>query len=154
MTPTPIQPTLILAQEDPGPKRLVDAETRDISDAFVNQTDSVIPVELLIAAIGLLLIVVALISAFRFWKSRHDNPHPLLVFHRLAKTAQLTLREQWLLYRIARRQALPSPITLLVSPRTLRLHANAYARGLNENAAKRCDQVVAALSQHLFGSRS
>ena len=69
--------------------------------------------------------------ALQHWlRKRGREPQPVAVFHAVARRLGLSWAEQWLLLRIARAQALPSPLTLLLSRRTLRVHAGRWAAEL------------------------
>lgn len=106
--------------------------------------------EWLLIAVGLVLFAIGVVSLRTWWKTRHLRSSPLLVFNRVAAACGLSLGDRVLLWRIARQQALPTPLTLLLSPTTLRHHARAYAdaRGFAGRAALM--QRVATLRRRLF----
>ncbi|MEM6394199.1 MAG: hypothetical protein AAF797_15645 [Planctomycetota bacterium] len=139
---------------EPNSPRLIEAETRDIARHITDGTAATLPIDFLVAAVGLLLAGLAAFSAIRWYRNRHKNPHPLLIFRSAAKSAGLTLADQFALFQLAKARQLPSPITLLVSARTLRLHAAAqtqlqYAR--RPAAAARLEQRLAGIHRRLFG---
>lgn len=96
---------------------------------------------------GILLSFV-LLWAWRWWRAR-PGASALLTYLRLAGLARLSWGEAALLWRIARQQELPTPITLLVSRSTLGRHARAYARqpGVDRAAVLR---RAASLRRRLF----
>ena len=101
-------------------------------------------------AIGALLVLLAIIAMTRWWRTRHLRSNPLLVFNQVAAELELPLRQRWLLFRIARQQALPSPLTLLLSPRTMRLHARAYAADKRVGRRLQIMQRVAQMRRQLY----
>lgn len=74
--------------------------------------------------------VLGAVALSRWLRTRGQGPQPLGVFRTVARAAGLSLAEQWLLVRVARAEALPSPLTLLLSRQTLRVHATRYAAAL------------------------
>jgi hypothetical protein len=87
-----------------------------------------IPVGWTLLGLGLIVLAVGGVATVRWVRRRHERPRPLAVFGQLARLAGLSLGDQWLLWRIARQQALPGPATLLLSTRTLRVHGVAFVR--------------------------
>ncbi|MEM1213010.1 MAG: hypothetical protein AAGI68_12030 [Planctomycetota bacterium] len=139
---------------EPNSPRLIEAETNEISQAITDGTAATLPVDLLVAAVGLLLVGLAAFSAIRWYRNRHDNPHPLLIFRRAANSAGLSLYDQLALVRLAKARQLPSPITLIVSARTLRLHTAAHAQARSarsQAAADRLEQHLTRIHRQLFG---
>ncbi|MEM6553623.1 MAG: hypothetical protein AAF750_16015 [Planctomycetota bacterium] len=139
---------------EPNSPRLTEADTSDISQAITDGTAATLPIDFLVAAVGLLLAGLAVFSAVRWYRTRHKNPHPLLIFRNAAKSAGLTLTDQLTLFQLARARQLPSPITLLVSARTLRLHAAAQTQAQHARrpaAAARLEQRLADIHHRLFG---
>jgi hypothetical protein len=107
--------------------------------------------EWLLIAVGLILFLIGSVSLRTWWRTRHLRPSPFWTFHHVAMRCGLTLGERVLLWRIARQQRLPSPLTLLLSPATMRHHARAYAR-VNAPAAGRAAFMhrVARLRRKVF----
>ncbi len=113
----------------------------------------------------LMVFVIALFLAMAwfYWRNRTlyepaaaasgtGEPGPSLqLFRDLSRELSLTLRDRWLLIRIARQQSLPTPLTLFVSPRTLRHHAVAYAQSLPAYRRRRLIARVATLRRQVFG---
>ena len=96
-----------------------------IRDHFSSK--SMIPVEWIIVGAGLVFLIVAGLAIYHLWTHRHERSAPLLVFNRVAVGQSLTLTDRWFLWRIATQQALPTPLTLLLSPQTLVYHGRAFA---------------------------
>ncbi|MFA9477693.1 hypothetical protein ACERK3_05225 [Phycisphaerales bacterium AB-hyl4] len=143
MMSTVITPSMLLAQatgtggELPMPLRAV----RD------HWGDSTISVGWVILSGSVLLFILAIVWVWNWWKQRNEQPRPWWVFYRTASHMGLTLREQWLLVRIARHERLPSPLTLMLSRRTLGHHARQYL-------ARRSQHRRAAIIRRLLAIRS
>lgn len=93
-----------------------------------------------------------------YWRNRTVHAHetaaatPLHLFHELSRDLAIPLLDRWLLVRISREQLLPTPITLLVSPRTLRHHAAGYAQSLSPRRRARVLFRIAKLRRALFSA--
>ncbi len=101
-------------------------------------------------ALAVLAVILLIAAISRRLRERRLRSQPLATFHRLASEVGVNLRDQWLLMTIARRQALPSPLTLLLSRATLHHHARAYAQHLHPGRRLRVMRRVAALRQLLY----
>jgi len=104
----------------------------------------------------LLVFFLALVGAMLWLAWRNRTLHapadatPLRLFNDLARELHLSLMQRWLLIRIARAQNLPSAITLLVSPHTLRHHAAAYSKSLSNRKRTRTLKQIATLRRSVF----
>ncbi|HEX7010950.1 MAG TPA: hypothetical protein VF184_13290 [Phycisphaeraceae bacterium] len=114
-------------------------------------SQTLIPVRWIVLALGLLMLMLASLAAYRWWRGWHSRSHPLVVFYHLARASGLGLSDQWLLHRIAHQQALPSPLTLMLSPRTLHRHARAYAAEQPPWRRVALMRRVLAIRRRLFG---
>ena len=88
------------------------------------------------------------------WKrsqSRDLRTAPILTFRRVAAALGLGLSDQLMLIRIARHEALPSPLTLVLSPATLAHHASHYTERLSPPLRPHVLARVASISTALFG---
>ncbi len=103
-----------------------------------------------IAALGLGLLLVA-VWGWRHKKQRHLRSTPMSVFHRVATQLDIDLTMQWLLVRIARQQALPSPLVLLMSGTTLNHHADRFADQLPARKRTVVLARIKVLGRILFG---
>ena len=104
-----------------------------------------------------LVLLGALIGAlwFRHWRSTLDQrPCPLLVFHQVAQDLGLSLSDEWVLYRLAARQALRGPLTLLVSQAALEHHAGAQAESLGLAWRAPFLSRIRAIERKVFGDGS
>ena len=112
----------------------------------------VIAVEWVLVAAGLLLLIIAALSLRSWWMTRHLRASPLRVFNQVAVKCGLTARERLLLWRIARHQGLPSPLTLMVCPITFGHHGRAYCRSRGSDVSSQMRQL-ARLRRRLFAER-
>lgn len=121
---------------------------QQISDNFGGH--AIIPVQWVLIAAGLLMLVMAGLSLRVWWQTRHERSSPLSVFNKVAGDCGLTPGERLMLWRIARRRGLASPLTLMVSPTTLRHHARASCEHRGSGRRVREMRRVAALRRKLF----
>ncbi|MEX0743960.1 MAG: hypothetical protein WD118_00045 [Phycisphaeraceae bacterium] len=112
--------------------------------------ESLIPVGSAIAAGAALLIVLLTAWLWTRWQHRHEHPRPWRVFHQTAAHMGLTWRERWLLICIARHEKLPSPLTLMLSRRTLWRHARHYVQARTGRRRTAVVQRVAVIREALF----
>lgn len=126
-----------------------DELAKSMRDGFANDSASMSLLLVFVVALGLVM-------AWFYWRNRtvhvHEGPDPtpLHLFNELSRDLAIPLVDRWLLIRIAREQALPTPITLLVSPRTLRHHASAFAQEFTPRRRSRIIRRVARLRRALF----
>lgn len=104
----------------------------------------------LAVAVTALTAIFVSMYAVRVVRERHLKSKPLRTFHELANELSLALADQWLLIRIARQQALPSPLTLLMSGRTLTHHAKLYAATVPDRRREKILDRVSAIEQTIF----
>ncbi len=98
--------------------------------------------------------LVALIGTIWLWrrlKQKTAQPAPLRVFRDLAEDLGLTLADQVLLIRIAHEQALPSPLTLILSPTTFEHHFSRYAQTLSSIQRPKATARAQRIARELFG---
>ena len=140
---------LTLAAE---PRKLAQWELdmqRMFQGAFKGTSDVFPATSALLVSLGLLLLVVA-IWGRRWHRQRHLRSAPLLVFHQLAGQMGLSLKQQWLLVRIAHQQSLPTPLTLMLSGATLAHHAGRYAESASAHRRESLTAKVDAIAAVLF----
>lgn len=134
-------PLLTLANERLSQEQVV----RAISEGWGGRRDSV----------WLLLPFVLTLLALLGWlfiRKRRDvtrDEHPLALFSSLAGQLGIGLRDRWLLMRIARRQSLPTPLALLMCPRTLHQNARAFAGRLSTGRRRRVLRSVSRIRRAL-----
>ncbi len=114
-------------------------------------SDAVTPVHWIVIAAGILLTFLGLLLVVRWWHRRHLRSHPWGVFHHVAGAVGLSWSDRWLLMRIARQQKLPTPLTLVLSGRTLRMHGRAFAAVQPPWRRAVIMQRVASIRRDLFG---
>jgi hypothetical protein len=110
-----------------------------------------VPLGWTLTALGSLALVIAAVAFYRWHRRRHERDRPLAVFYELAAIGRLSFSERYLLWRMARHQALPGPATLLFSPRTLRVHAAAFVDGRWRGKQARVAKRVRRIRQRLAG---
>lgn len=125
-----------------------EARLRAISEHW--GSDTTVSMEWLLIAVGLLLLLIAGLSLRAWWRNRHLRSSPLTVFNQVATACRLSAGERLLLWRIARQQSLASPLTLMLSPTTLRHHGRSF--GDRRSRAGQAFQMrrVARLRRKLF----
>jgi len=137
-------PCVMLAQAG-KPRAQLDEVSREI-----NQTHYNVSWELVLIGLGMLLLAIVLISASRRWKTRNDDPSPMVIYSVISRKSGLGWADQLLLWRIARAQALPTPIALLIARGTLTTHAQAYAAQLRPHSAQRVLKKITRIRNTLF----
>lgn len=121
-----------------------------VRDAFRNEGDATGMFRWVLALGALLLGLMLAVWVQQWLQQRRLSSRPIRVFHGLASDLGISLADQWLLVRIAHQQDLPTPLTLLLSPQTLRHHACDYVRVLKPPTRARTLARVARLRRRLF----
>ena len=125
------------------------ANLEEMGDHF--SSDAMIPLEWIMIAAGLVLLLIGALSTYRWWKTRHLRSSPLLVFYRVGPGLGLHWQDLWLLYRIGRRARLPTPLALMMSPRTLEVHGEQFAARSYGARRRLIRRQVARVETTLFG---
>jgi len=118
-------------------------------DAFGNISETFPVTAAVLICAGLLLLLTAAWGWQRY-KQRHLRSEPMLTFHQMATAMGLSLKQQWLLVRIARRQMLPTPLTLMLSSATLGHHAQQFADLTPPRHREAINNDVNAITRLLF----
>jgi len=143
-------PCAALAQSDDPPSEGRRAlNLREVSQHWGSDVNT--PLPWILFAGGLLLTALGVWLLIRWWRKRHSRSRPWAVFLEVAQVAGLSVSDRWLLVRIARQQALPTPLTLLLSGRTLRLHAREFAAAQPPWRRAALMQRVASIRRDVFG---
>lgn len=98
----------------------------------------------------ILILVIMSLWLWRRYQTGQLRSSPLMIFHHVARRRGLSLADQWLLIRIAKHQSLPTPLTLLLSSRTLRCHASHYVRDLRPTRRGQARRRIDALDRTLY----
>lgn len=142
--------TAALASKNENNGSLTRASLEDISasrDPFrVN-----LPWEVMLIILGLLVLLIALLSIRRWWGRRNTDPTPLMIYSAIARKAGLSFGDRVLLWRIARKRELATPITLLLARGALDHHAKAYRAALSHSASGRVGRRIDRIRGELFG---
>ncbi len=126
-------------------------QLKDVSKHFNDGIQHDLPWELLLVGLGSILIIIVAVSMRRWWVGRHDDPSPLVLYSAISRKAGLSWADRFLLWRIARANALPTPITLLLARGSLRHYASTFASGLSTRSAQRLRQRITRIEAELFG---
>lgn len=141
---------LHLAQNAKKPTVFVDRDK--LSEISKYATDGIqhdLPWELLLVGLGTTLTAIAIISARRWWRKRHQDPSPIVLYSAIARKAGLGWRDRLLLWRIAKAFQLPTPIALLIAQGTLQHYSKRYLG--NHSSRPRLSQRLAQIESTLFG---
>lgn len=143
--------TALLAQAIDTTQKLTIPSDVDLTEVsrYWNSGSSISLHWLLLAA-GLILLLIGGASARGWWNGRHQRSSPLAVFNRAAVACDVSLSDRLLLWRISRQQGLPGPLTLMLSPTTLRHHARAFAEARGAAGRGALMRRVARLRRELF----
>jgi len=91
---------------------------------------------------------------WRWYHQPHRDCAPIRTFNRLARGLGLSLSDRWLMARIAYQQQLPTPLTLVLSGKTLSHYAHLYARSLSTHRHAKVMARVGAIHRTLFAEPS
>lgn len=107
----------------------------------------------LLATMALLLAGV-LMAAYVYNRRQNEAAEvsPLKLFDELAAELAIPPADRRLLARISRQQKLPTPLTLLLSPRTMRYHAAAFWQSTRAWRRVRIAKRIATLRRKLCAS--
>ena len=141
-------PFLDNAQLEEG--RLERTASRVFPDVFQHIGDTFPVTAAILVCVGLLLLLAAAWGWQRH-KQRHLRSEPMITFHQVAAKMGLSLKQQWLLVRIARSEALPTPLTLMLSSATLTHHADRFAKSAGTVRHPSVADDVASIARVLFG---
>jgi hypothetical protein len=145
--------TLLLAQsqsEDDKQTTMTTVSPSDVSRAVSDGIEHDLPWELLLVGIGATLITITIVSLRRWWKNRHDDPSPIVLFTAVARKAGLGWRDRYLLWRITKTFDLPTPIALMLSKGTLRHYGDLYLSNRASGNHRRTGRRLANIEHMLF----
>ncbi len=119
----------LLAQFGPGAReeRVSEYEVIESIQTALRDGSGAIPLDGVAWSIVALLMFAGSIKLYKLYRSHKLTSGPYVIFHRLAHANGLSIAQEWLLIRLARRQNLPSALTLILSGDTLAHHARAVA---------------------------
>lgn len=143
----------LLAQTPADPSAsgtLTRVDLKEVQNHF--SSSQMIPIEWILLAAGIVLVGISLLSLIRWWKTRHERSSPMLVFFQVALRMGLGVLDGWLLYRIARQQRLPTPLTLMLTPATLEHHTDRFVARFSPGRAEMVRHRVRSIEQRLFGA--
>lgn len=121
---------------------------------YWGDSSTLFPMSWLLVACGLATMLLAIAAYIRWRRRRNDRPRDSDLFHGFTTEAGLTLRERWLLHRVARHRRLPSALTLLACPATFDRHTHAYAAERGDGQGDQLDRRFVGIRQRLFRGAS
>ena len=127
------------------------ASLREIREGF-REARWEMPWQAMALVLGATLLVLAAISARRWWLHRYDQPGPAMLFSAIARKVGLSWTDRLLLWRIARHAELSSPIALLLARGALKTHAQAYYSRMRPHAKQRTARRIDAIHAILYRS--
>ncbi len=130
-------------------QRLTSVELQRISESRGEATH--ISAFWALAVLGLVLVIISSIALFQWVRSRHQRPQPLMLFRKVASSVGLNASDQLLLWRIAKKFDLPSPLTLMLSDHTLEHYAMAYVQPLPDSRNRQIMNRITGIRRYLFG---
>ena len=142
--------TLVSAAAPADPPGLAHQMQGLFKDAFQTMDQTFPLTSAVLVASGLALLL-ASIWGWRWHQQRHLRSEPISVFHQVASQVGLSLKQQWLLVRIARQQHLPTPLTLMLSSGTLDHHAQAFLQAASARRRDALKGKIHAVATLLFG---
>jgi hypothetical protein len=98
---------------------------------------------------GLCVLLLTLMVT-RYIRDARTRYRPTSVYMRVAKSMGLGLIDRLWLIRVAKRQGLGSPLTLLMSPGTLTHHASQFLASLSEAESRHMTQRLRMIRHRLF----
>lgn len=113
-------------------------------------SSSLLQINSLIYPIMILAVVFIGVGGWRWRQTRHLRSKPLLTFHQLATSLGVTLGDQWFLARIARRSGLPTPLTLMLCPATMRHHAAQFVQHASPQRRAKVMARTSGIEHHIF----
>ncbi|MEO0587538.1 MAG: hypothetical protein AAF078_07855 [Planctomycetota bacterium] len=106
-----------------------------------------------IGSLAAIAAIVGALAAWRWWARRGERSRPGWLLDQARREAGLTSVEAGTLRRIADARGLPHALSLMVCPRTLDHHAQAYAQD-HPAQAERTRATVATVRDRLFGPKA
>lgn len=131
-------------------RRLFDVDPSEVGRAALEHGSRMHVADIMVV-LGLVLTLISALSVLGWLMQQRLQPHRLVVFSRLGKALGLGLRDRWLLWRIARHEALPTPTALLLTPGTLGHAARRHALGQGRRRGPLALARAASIRRHLFG---
>jgi len=128
-------------------------KTRSPKETFEAMREGWANTPMLPEMLALLVVTIAVLLAAGYIYNRRQGQaaeaSPLRLFDELAAELAIAPADRRLLVRISRTRKLPTPLTLLLSPRTLRHHAAAFWQPMSAWRKARCAKRIAKLRRQL-----
>lgn len=142
----------LLAQAQKKSHTMVDRDKlEEISRLHNEGVKHDLPWELLLVGLGVMLVAIVAVSLRRWWHARQDDPSPLVLYSAIARKAGLGWADRFVLWRIAKRFDLPTPIALLLSRGTMRHYTAVYLSNRSGTARQKLADRFSRIEAELFG---
>ena len=148
-----MNPLFTIAQQAAAPPDSpLRAPTSEISKHIVEgKAAQQIQFDGIILAAGVILIIFAALSMWRWRKNRHEYSMPTAVFMRVGRDMGLTLRELLTIRKIAKSLQLGQPLAMLLSPGTMSQWTRLYTQNLRPNKQAKIQRTIQSAQAKLFG---
>ena len=122
----------------------------DITDHWGSRGGHAISMTWFFITISVLIATVSAVGLTRWYRRRQAQPSHDVTFRRVAKLSGLGPRQRSLLKRIAKRSRMNTPLTLIFSQATLRLHSDPYLKSLPTDQRYLTQTELSLIGQLLF----
>ena len=106
---------------------------------------------ILLGTVAVLCLLLLILMFTRYLRETRRRYRPMGVFMKVGKSMGLGLLDRLWLVRVAKREGLVSPLTLLMSPATLSHHTNRYLKRLSTSEASHMSYRLRMIQDQLFG---
>ena len=122
-----------------------------IKNSLTKGTGDLFPWQPVAIALGILLLFAGIYQLVRMLrKPGATKSMKRTVFTALADELGLSIRQQWLLVRVAQQQALPTALALLLSADTYTHHSRKYVQHLPPKAGEVANHQLDAIRRRVF----
>jgi len=109
------------------------------------------PIKPFLVAVLVLAVFLVVMWVWKSGQIRRLRSTPVRIFNEVVDGLGLTFADRWLLIRIAHQQALPSPLTLVLSEATFGHHLEQYTQTVGARRRAKIQSRVARIKRVLFG---
>ncbi|WP_432798950.1 hypothetical protein [Poriferisphaera sp. WC338] len=144
---------MILAQKaTSGITRISErAKPSEISEKFRDgEAGSQIPVDGILLAAGVVLVIFAALSMFRWWRHRGEYSMPGMVFVKVGRGVGLSWRELLMVRRIAKTTGFGEPLAMLMARGTMRAWTEVYLQQIPVKKHDKVMQVIDHVGKKVF----
>ena len=113
--------------------------------------EELLPIKPFLIAVLVLAVFLGVMWIWKVGQIRRLRSTPVRIFNEVVHGLGLTLADRWLLIRVAHQQALPSPLTLVLSEATFGYHLEQYTQTVRAKRRAKIQSRVARIKRVLFG---